>query len=187
VLTRQEALRQVRAIPTTYGGIRYRSRLEARYAVFFKHLRDMGLDAGDWPVYEFQGFEVDGKPYLADFLLPTQSLIAEVKPALDADPDGVARWIALIEARGKERGILLTDMNIGHSMSFLLIGPDGTGGHWEDDRGTWMVCPGGHHLDAQPYCPPIGCQRCRITDGYWYEDDRIVKAFDLARSYRFGR
>jgi hypothetical protein len=175
--------RDLKAIPTTFGGLRYRSRLEARYAVFFKYLRDRGLDAGE--LYEFQGFEVDGDAYLADFLLPGQSLIAEVKPSLDADPDGVRRWITLIEARGKERGILLTDMHHG-PLEFLLIGPDGSGGHWECDKAIWLVCPGGCHFDIYAY-PPVGCERCRTTDSYWYEDERITQAFDHARSFRFGR
>ncbi len=181
--TTEQAKRDLKAIPTVFDGLRYRSRLEARYAVAFKYMWDHGLNAG--LLYEFQGFEVDGVPYLADFLLPGQSLIAEVKPALDADPDGVARWTALIEARGKERGVLLTDMHAG-SLEFLLIGPDGKGGHWEDDRAAWFVCPGGYHLDIHPY-PPIGCARCPVTEGYWYEDERIAAAFNHARSYRFGR
>jgi hypothetical protein len=183
VTTIEEAKRDIKAIPTMFGGLRYRSRLEARWEVAFKYLRDHGLDAGS--IYEFQGFEVDGVPYLADFFLPGQSLIAEAKAALDADPAGVAKWKALIEARGKERGVLLTDIQPG-PMTFLLIGPDGQGGHWEDDGATWLLCPGGYHLDIHPY-PPIGCTRCGISEGYWYEGTCITDAFDYARSYRFGR
>jgi hypothetical protein len=183
VTTIDQARRDIKAIPTKFDGLRYRSRLEARYEDAFKYMRDHGLNAGT--LYEPQGYEVDGKAYLPDFLLPEQALIAEVKPSLDADPDGVARWIALIEARQKERGVLLTDMHAGPT-EFLLIGPDGNGGHWECDTAIWLVCPGGYHLDIQPY-PPIGCDRCRLDDGYWYEDERITQAFNHARSYRFGR
>jgi hypothetical protein len=52
----------VKAIDTRYAGCRFRSRLEARWAVFFDH-HDIG-----WK-YEYQGFEVDGRAYLPDFLL----------------------------------------------------------------------------------------------------------------------
>jgi len=50
------------AIPTRYRGYRFRSRLEARWAVLFDHL-DIG-----W-LYEPEGFIVGGKHYLPDFLL----------------------------------------------------------------------------------------------------------------------
>lgn len=50
------------AIPTRYRGCRFRSRLEARWAVFFDH---MGIG---WQ-YEPEGYVVGGRPYLPDFLL----------------------------------------------------------------------------------------------------------------------
>lgn len=182
--TTEQARRDIKAIPTRFDGLLYRSRLEARYAVAFKYLLDRGLDAG--AIYECQGFEVDGTPYLADFLLPGQSLVAEVKPDLDTDPQGVIKWRALIEARGKERGVLLTSVSL-ETKEFLLIGPSDDGGPpWECDTAIWLVCPGGYHLDIQPY-PLIGCDRCKLADGYSYEDARIKEAFNYARSYRFGR
>lgn len=50
-------------IPTTYRGVTYRSRVEARWAVFF--------EAMGWPaVYEQQGLDLDGVWYLPDFWLP---------------------------------------------------------------------------------------------------------------------
>lgn len=49
-------------IETSYAGYRFRSRLEARWAVFFKHL---GIDFR----YEPQGYVLDGEPYLPDFLI----------------------------------------------------------------------------------------------------------------------
>lgn len=53
----------IKAIETSYAGYRFRSRLEARWAVFF--------DAAgiNW-VYEDQGYTFDGLYYLPDFLLP---------------------------------------------------------------------------------------------------------------------
>lgn len=50
----------MRAIDTVYGGYRFRSRLEARWAVFFDSL---GLQ---WD-YEPEGFELDAGRYLPDF------------------------------------------------------------------------------------------------------------------------
>lgn len=53
----------IKAIPTEYKGYRFRSRLEARWAVFFDAC------GADWE-YEPEGFDLgDGTYYLPDFLL----------------------------------------------------------------------------------------------------------------------
>ena len=64
----------IRAIETSYAGCRFRSRLEARWAVFFDTL---GIR---WE-YEPQGFFVGlgERPYLPDFYLVDQNLWVEVK------------------------------------------------------------------------------------------------------------
>jgi hypothetical protein len=53
----------VKAIETRYAGCRFRSRLEARWAVFFDVLKI------EWE-YEPQGFHLPSGPYLPDFRLP---------------------------------------------------------------------------------------------------------------------
>ena len=50
------------SIPTWYNGVLFRSRLEARWAIFFD------LCGFRWD-YEPQGFEIDGVQYLPDFRL----------------------------------------------------------------------------------------------------------------------
>jgi hypothetical protein len=63
------------AIPTTYEGVRFRSRLEARWAAFF--------DALDIR-WEYEPLDLDG--YIPDFLLPSgvgllrRVVLVEVKP-----------------------------------------------------------------------------------------------------------
>lgn len=66
------------AIETNYAGCRFRSRLEARWAVFFDHL---GVE---WQ-YEPQGYTIGplGTPYLPDFWLPASRLWVEVKGQFD--------------------------------------------------------------------------------------------------------
>lgn len=63
----------IAAIETVYKGFKFRSRLEARWAVFF--------DAMDirWE-YETQGYETDSGKYLVDFYLPDEDFYVEVKP-----------------------------------------------------------------------------------------------------------
>ena len=54
-------------IETHYKGYRFRSRLEARWAVFF--------DALQIPYrYEPEGFDLNGLWYLPDFYLPAEQL-----------------------------------------------------------------------------------------------------------------
>lgn len=76
----------IKAIPTRYAGCHFRSRLEARWAVFFDAL---GIE---WE-YEPQGFNCYWRlnlddttfPYLPDFWLPDEHLWVEVKGSLTDD------------------------------------------------------------------------------------------------------
>lgn len=64
---------QIQAIETEYKGYRFRSRLEARWAVFFDAL---GIQ---WE-YEKEGYHLsNGSCYLPDFWLPKFKVWAEVK------------------------------------------------------------------------------------------------------------
>jgi hypothetical protein len=166
------------ALRTKYDGLVFRSKTEARYGVFLKKL-------GIVYDYEPEAFPVGRTGYLPDLFLPGQSLIAEVKPSFDADPEGVQKWRDLIQERGKERGVLLLPIRP-HDNRFLLIGPDGRGGLWEEDQAQWYCCPAGYHYDVLPW-PLVGCDACQLDTGYWHEDPRIDRAFDYARSYKFGR
>ena len=72
---------EIRPIETEYNGYRFRSRLEARWAVFFDAL---GVDYE----YEPEGFEMDdGTRYLPDFYLPNidGGVYVEVKGLMDDD------------------------------------------------------------------------------------------------------
>ena len=67
--------KQFKAIETKFDGYHFRSRLEARWAVFFKTL-------GIPYEYEKEGFDLDGVWYLPDFYLPGQRHWLEIKPSL---------------------------------------------------------------------------------------------------------
>ena len=68
----------IEPIETKYKGCRFRSRLEARWAVFF--------DAANikWQ-YEPQGYVVKGRKYLPDFFLQELECYFEVKGTYDYD------------------------------------------------------------------------------------------------------
>lgn len=65
----------IKVLPTLYNSILFRSRLEARWAVFFDSLKI------NW-LYEFEGYDLDGVWYLPDFYLPKYNggCYVEVKP-----------------------------------------------------------------------------------------------------------
>jgi hypothetical protein len=66
-------------IETHYNGYRFRSRLEARWAIFFDK-------AGISYEYELEGFELrDYGYYLPDFWLPKFKCWVEIKPEYDDD------------------------------------------------------------------------------------------------------
>lgn len=68
--------RKIKAIETVYNGYRFRSRLEARWAVFFDTL-------GFSYYYEMEGLNLgNGEYYLPDFYLPSLRLYLEIKPCL---------------------------------------------------------------------------------------------------------
>jgi hypothetical protein len=81
----------IRAIETHYAGYRMRSRLEARWAVFFDAL------AIPWQ-YELEGFHVGENCYLPDFWLPRLQLWAEVKPDLEAVKKNEALYAAFVRS-----------------------------------------------------------------------------------------
>ncbi len=65
---------QLKAIETVYNGYRFRSRLEARWAVFFDSL-------GIVYRYEAEGYDLgQAGYYLPDFFLPDYKMFVEVKP-----------------------------------------------------------------------------------------------------------
>lgn len=62
-------------IETRYKGYRFRSRLEARWAVFFDHCKQ------NW-IYEHEGFTLLSGAYLPDFYFPGLEAYLEVKPRI---------------------------------------------------------------------------------------------------------
>lgn len=73
----------IKAIETLYNGIRFRSRLEARWAVFFDCLDIRYL-------YEHEGYTDGRTRYLPDFFLPDLGCFVEIKPK-DFGADGIKK------------------------------------------------------------------------------------------------
>lgn len=81
-------MKEIKPIETEYNGYRFRSRLEARWAVFFDA-------AGIKYEYEPEGFELpDGTKYLPDFYLPEQGKFFECKGVMsDKDENKLKQFL----------------------------------------------------------------------------------------------
>lgn len=77
----------MKAIETRYNKRFFRSRLEARWAVYFDKL------SVKW-IYEPEGYELpNGERYLPDFYLPDHGIYVEVKP----EPCFESRWLLFVQ------------------------------------------------------------------------------------------
>jgi hypothetical protein len=87
-----------KGIATTHNGVRYRSRLEARWAEFFRLL--------GWRAF-YEPFDLDG--YIPDFILHghKQQILVEVKPVSGMDDPLVKEAAAKIERSGWEHDALI--------------------------------------------------------------------------------
>jgi len=171
-------------VETIYRGYRFRSRLEARWAVFFDTL---GIPFE----YEPEGFELPGGlRYLPDFWLPEQGGWVEIK---GREPTEEERLKAQLLAAGT-----------GHPV-YIFFGPiEEPPGYCTGSAHMWA--DGGFDLDYW-WCECRHCGRlgikymgrserlpcrgntCPSYDGkdYNYDSPRLVEAYTKARSARFER
>lgn len=146
----------IKAIQTAYKGFRFRSRLEARWAVFFDA---MGIK---WE-YEPEGFDLgEFGWYLPDFYLPQAIFHAEVKARWDDIPKKELDMMHHFDSEPPEG-------------SFGLIFLVGIPSMWEPDE----VCPLVPKYESSTWhviarCVPENSQ-----------DERIRSAVLAARSARF--
>lgn len=186
----------IKAIETRYKGYRFRSRLEARWAVFFDSL---GVK---WE-YEREGFDL-GKSgyYLPDFFIPELGWV-EIKPASldDDEEDKLQAFGSKIEQR-----IYVFIGNIPNPETVDLYGSPWDGGWYDDgivlfkdlgydadgDSGyQWCSCVSGKHFgieyEARGGRISCGCNP-NPDDGKKYYSGAhptIVAAYAAARSARF--
>lgn len=95
---------EIKPIETEYKGYRFRSRLEARWAVFFDEL---GIEWG----YEQEGFDIDGVRYLPDFTIHVKRAVLCVGGVLVIDDAPVSLVVEI-------KGDVLTDNDISKLLAF---------------------------------------------------------------------
>lgn len=139
----------IKPIETVYNGYRFRSRLEARWAVFF--------DAAKIKYeYEPEGFELsDGTKYLPDFYLPDFDTYVEVK----GDREG--SW----EEIDKAKSMIFWGSHIRRILILGNIPPEYNGGLWHFPCFYWS---------GKGDCVLVGWWFF-----YDYYDDELVKRHGL--------
>lgn len=98
-------------LETRYAGCRFRSRLEARWAVLFDALRI------PWQ-YEPQGYQIGEQTYLPDFYLPQSKTWVEVK---GSEEDFLER--GTLYSAAASGGLPGTDKTWGTDAGLLVLGP----------------------------------------------------------------
>lgn len=111
----------MKALETKYRGIKYRSRTEARWAVFMDELRIAYS-------YEPEGFDLGGDWYLPDFWLPSPGVWLEVK---GVEPTDRERRVAVALARASRCPVLIAVGAPPVSDDFNLRAVNGSGS-WID-------------------------------------------------------
>jgi len=184
----------MRPIETRYNGYLFRSRLEARWAVFFETL-------GWQYTYEPEGFVLpDGTWYLPDFFLPAFGVWVEIKPQPPTEAQRQIAWQFAMQGL----------------RYYLLYGPCASrdhGAYWveeADDDTTLLPEDRFETIDAHvamfsscPQCPASvwlvdwygrngyggacwsACRpQCTFDERGW-ESARFERAYTAARSARF--
>jgi hypothetical protein len=170
----------IQPIETVCFGYRFRSRLEARWSVFF-------AAAGIRFEYEPEGFSTRDGNYLPDFGLPQLRALVEVKPTREAAEAAKPRLQAPVAAGIGDRGILIS----GPPNTFEpphISGVDRHGHWWEPAE--WLQCPFCDQVSiAIPHAPR--CVSCGDHPGrrilHWpsMRSPRVTYAMEAGQQARF--
>lgn len=103
---------EIKAIETEYNGYRFRSRLEARWAVFFDTAKIKYE-------YEPEGYELaDNERYLPDFYLPDEDIFVEVKAPRENAFFEIKKAIKFVRSADKPLLILSNLPDTSHAIWF---------------------------------------------------------------------
>lgn len=189
-LVQQVGVWNGQSIPTFYSGNTFRSRLEARWAVFMDQL-------GVRWFYEYEGFELPSGRYVPDFWLPDIDRWLEIKP-VSFDPWGK-------DAGGRDAKRCSEFMQLADKSKGLVI-LCGSPAEQEDDLNeSWYQRESGFVMGDYHYlwcrCPGCGaygiefdgrgeraCRKDICSSGsksYTPDDPSIIAAKAVAMTWRF--
>lgn len=180
----------IKALPTTYNGLQFRSRTEARWAAYFDL---MGVE---WR-YEDEAYELPSGAYLPDFYLPMHDVYAEVKG--DAGFDLAAIRKAYELSKNSRRRVLLLDGPPANTTYLLMAG-----NKWfrDDEPDNDAVMSGdidgddyGGRLQSIYWFVPVNHRKNRFANGQWWTDfgglfigygSQWMRAADRERTYWYA-
>lgn len=166
-----DALHRFTPLETPYHGCQFRSRTEARWAVFFDSL------SIPWE-YEKEGYDLDGVWYLPDFWLPRQRCWFEVKGELYTDEEA-AKAAGL--ARHTGRPVFIAWGEVAPSVR------EYAGIHTWDEAGVrndgqvWAATSAGYQLKFMGW---HDIRRGTVPRSAW-DTDRLRRGYRTARQARF--
>ena len=169
----------IKPIPTVYNGHKFRSRLEARWAVAFDVAKI------EW-VYEMEGFDLGGGVnYLPDFWLPQVKMWAEVKPC---DFSEIEQEKCRRLAIGNKRSVLMldgmpSDQNFWGWMPCWDEADCPTG---EAELEDWILFAGEkYHLSENRFYQNTGMSKWVKYDANGYDSFDPSEPVRKAREHRF--
>lgn len=157
----------MKSIPTIYRGVRFRSRLEARWAEAFDQ---RGIE---W-TYEEDSYDLDGKYYLPDFWLPRLRTYVEVKGILNEEAESKPRALARAAANSQ---ILVVIAHVPAGVRWAVAGSGPL--QWNDGlevcevTGLVQFSDGGGHCRCcerepeRPWDPPYEGVRWAAVLRWW--------------------
>lgn len=173
----------IAALPTKYRGIQFRSKLEARWAVFFDAL---GIK---WE-YEPQGFSTSEGNYLPDFFLEGIGW-AEIKSTLPSD-ESVIKKLEDVGVFTNQNAYFLNGfldreeslICAGHEcLCVALVRPNGKAEAGWDDAHFFCECKkcGKIGIEFEGRAERLSCKCFSGDKGRNYDSPRILRALNAAR------
>lgn len=167
----------IQPIETIYRGYRFRSRLEARWAVFF--------DASGikWS-YENEGYKVNGRGYLPDFWLPELEAFVETKPHDEACKQAEPLLRELVHSSGKRALLIAGTPSIDELPTITLL--QNNQHKTCSAHSAWRQCPYCNRVLLRGIvCPCIPPSITVVRAPSAIEFPRVEHAMEQAQGARF--
>lgn len=176
----------IKAIETVYNGYRFRSRLEARWAVFFDEL---GIEYE----YEPEGFDLgEAGYYLPDFWLPEQKYWIEIKGKYPTNDD-VIKVASFSQQNDNPIALFWSQIDPDHCANSMAFWKDKNGVFHSQEWYAWHYCNHCHHYNLLPVvvngeyswwlCP---CRKDKMSaNKMLYDASSLLSAYTAARQARF--